>query len=63
MRLAEHKDDRIRSLVAECLGRLYSEYPYEVGDENEVNSLLGSADAYTKIATLARSFMYSGLKI
>jgi hypothetical protein len=60
LNLSNHPEERIRTLVAECLGSLFSAYPIDM--QTDLQEVLMGKDA-RKIATVARSFMYSGKKI
>jgi len=60
LKLSNHQEDRIRTLVAECLGTLFSAYPIDM--QTDIQAALMDKDL-KKVATVARSFMYSGKKI
>lgn len=60
MSQTNHPEDSIRSIVAECLGRLFIVYPEDLIEQIET-SLKGN-DPVVK-ATLARSAKYSGQKV
>jgi cullin-associated NEDD8-dissociated protein 1 len=55
-----HPEDSIRSIVAECLGRLFIVYPEDLIDQ--FDAAFAGKDPVVK-ATLARSAKYSGQKI
>lgn len=59
--LASHKEDRICALVAECIGRLYQVYAFDMNDQ--IAEGLYEGKLQKKVATVCRSFMYSGQKI
>jgi HEAT repeat protein len=61
LKLADHKEDRTRGLVAECLGRLFAEYAVDMS--GDMQQALTSANKPVAMATVARSFLYCGDKL
>lgn len=52
--------ERVRLVVAECIGRLFTTFPSEIGDD--LCTAMEDADN-VKVSTLARSFLFSGKSI
>jgi len=61
LKLADHKEDRTKGLVAECLGRLFGEYAVDMSAD--MQQALTNAGNPVAMATVARSFLYCSVKI
>lgn len=59
--LADSSEERVQSVVAECIGRLFQLYGAEMGEETQ--DVLKANKKPKQTATIARSFMYSGMKM